>query len=47
MIIDLIRKNCEEEKIALLIVTHSMAIADQFSRVDRLEQINRAYASVK
>jgi ABC-type lipoprotein export system ATPase subunit len=41
-IIDLIRRSCEEEGIALLIVTHSMAIAEQFTRVERLESINRA-----
>jgi ABC-type lipoprotein export system ATPase subunit len=43
-IIDLIRQNCEDEQIAMLIVTHSRAVSDQFSRVDRLEQINQAYA---
>lgn len=42
MIIDLIRKSCEEERIALMIVTHSMAVAEQFPRVDQLESINRA-----
>ena len=47
MIIDLIRENCAEERIALLIVTHSMAIADQFPRVDRLENINRVHSSAR
>ncbi len=42
MIIDLIRNCCKDENIALLIVTHSMQIADQFSRVDKLENINQA-----
>jgi len=46
-IIDLIRESCAEERIALLIVTHSMAIADQFPRVDRLEEINRVHVGVK
>lgn len=41
MIIDLIRQSCEEDKIALLMVTHSMEVAGQFSRVDRLDEINR------
>lgn len=45
MIIDLIRENCQQEGVALLVVTHSMAIADQFPRVDRLEQINRIHAA--
>lgn len=43
-IIELIRQSCQEEQISLLMVTHSMAIADQFSRVDRLEDINQAFA---
>ena len=47
MIIDLIRDNCADEGIALLIVTHSMTIAEQFSRVDRLEELNRAHAVKK
>lgn len=47
MIIDLIRRCCEDEKIALLLVTHSMQIANQFSRVDRLETVNRVAQSVK
>ena len=41
-IIDLIRETCREENVALLIVTHSMQIADQFTRVERLESLNRA-----
>ncbi|MCA9121614.1 MAG: ABC transporter ATP-binding protein [Planctomycetales bacterium] len=40
-VIDLIRETCREEKIALILVTHSMEVADQFDRVDRLEDINR------
>ena len=40
-IIDLIRQSCEADKIALLMVTHSMEVAGQFSRVERLEEINR------
>ena len=39
--IDLIRDTCEEDGIALLLVTHSMKVADQFDRVDRLEDINQ------
>ncbi|MBX3422851.1 MAG: ABC transporter ATP-binding protein [Pirellulaceae bacterium] len=41
-IIDLIRECCQAEQIALLVVTHSMQIAQQFDRVDRLEAINMA-----
>lgn len=40
-IIDLIRERCAEEKIAMIMVTHSMEVADQFDRVDRLEDINQ------
>jgi putative ABC transport system ATP-binding protein len=41
-IIDLIRSTCKEERVALIIVTHAMEVAEQFERVDRLEEINRA-----
>ena len=40
-IIDLIRQCCSDEDIALLMVTHSMAVADQFVRVENLASINR------
>lgn len=41
-IIDLIRQCCVEENIALLMVTHSMHVAEQFDRIDHLDQLNRA-----
>ncbi len=40
-IIDLIRETCREEKIALLMVTHATEVATQFSRADRLCDLNR------
>jgi putative ABC transport system ATP-binding protein len=40
-IVDLIRETCHEEKVALLLVTHSPEVSAQFSRVDKLEDINR------
>ncbi len=40
-IIDLIRTSCTDEKIALLMVTHSMQVSDQFDRVDRLNSVNQ------
>lgn len=43
-VIDLIRGTCDEENVTLLMVTHTMEVADQFSRVDRLEEINRIHA---
>lgn len=39
-ILDLIRETCREENVALIIVTHAHEVADQFSRVDRLEEFN-------
>ncbi len=43
-IVDLIRDTCGEEGVSLIIVTHSMEVASQFQRVDRLEEINRVTA---
>ena len=40
-IIDLIRESCAEEKVALIIVTHAAEVAEQFERVDQLDEINR------
>jgi putative ABC transport system ATP-binding protein len=43
-IVDLIRDTCREEKVALVMVTHSTEVAGQFQRVDRLEEINQVTA---
>lgn len=43
VIIDLIRQCCQDEEISLLIVTHSMHVAQQFSRVENLADINRVF----
>lgn len=43
-VIDLLRQTCEEEKVALVLVTHAPEVARQFHRVERLEQINRVLA---
>ncbi len=40
MIVELIRETCREEEVALVMVTHSKEVADQFERQDRLEEIN-------
>jgi len=45
-IIDLIRETCAEEKIALMMVTHSTEVAGRFGRVERLEEINQVLAKV-
>ena len=46
-IVDLIRETCEEEKIALLMVTHAMEVANQFKRIDRLDEINHVVARAR
>ncbi|MBB3206940.1 putative ABC transport system ATP-binding protein [Rhodopirellula rubra] len=40
-VLDLIIDSCRNESIALLMVTHSMEVAGRFSRIERLEDINR------
>ncbi len=40
-IIDLVRETCREEDVALLLVTHTPEVAEQFTRVDRLEDFNQ------
>jgi putative ABC transport system ATP-binding protein len=44
-VVDLIRETCHEESVALILVTHAPEVAEQFERVEYLEQINRAWAS--
>ncbi len=46
-IVDLICQTCREENVALLMVTHSLEVAGQFERVDKLEEINRAVGEVR
>lgn len=40
-VVQLIKDFCVEERVALIVVTHSNEVAGRFSRVDRLEEINR------
>ena len=40
-IVDLIRETCREEKVSLVMVTHSTEVSGQFDRIDRLEEINQ------
>ena len=40
-IIDLLREACQRENIAMLLVTHAPEVAQQFERVEQLEQVNR------
>ena len=44
-ILDLIREACLEEEVSLVMVTHSHEVAEQFPRVDRLEEFNLAVSS--
>jgi len=40
-VLDLIRETCREENVALLLVTHAPQVAEQFTRVERLSELNR------
>ena len=44
-IVDVIRQTCAEEDVALVLVTHTAEVAEQFDRVDHLEEFNRAVVS--
>ena len=44
-VLDLIRHTCREEQVALVLVTHTAEVAEQFERVDRLEDFNCAGAA--
>jgi ABC-type lipoprotein export system ATPase subunit len=44
-ILDLIRETSREEHVALMLVTHSSEVAQQFPRIDRLEEFNLAISS--
>lgn len=39
-VIDMLRNTCEEENVALILVTHAPEVANQFTRVDKLAEIN-------
>lgn len=44
-IIDAIRSTCQEQQVALLLVTHAPQVAAQFNRVEQLEQLNQVVAA--
>jgi ABC-type lipoprotein export system ATPase subunit len=46
-ILDLLREACREEKVTLVLVTHSPLVAEQFDRVERLEEFNRVSKKMK
>ncbi len=41
-ILDLIRSACTADNVSLLLVTHSIDVAEQFERIERLEEFNTA-----
>jgi putative ABC transport system ATP-binding protein len=45
-VIDLLREVCREENVAMLLVTHADEVSNQFERVEHLEELNRAMATV-
>lgn len=45
-VIDLLRAACDKEGVAMLLVTHSPEVSDQFERIEQLEQVNRAVPAV-
>ena len=44
-VLDLIRITCLEEGVSLLMVTHDMELAAKFDRIEKLDEINRVFAS--
>ncbi len=43
-VIDLLREACRAEQVAMLLVTHADEVANQFERVEHLEELNRVVA---
>lgn len=43
-VIDLLREVCQDEQVAMLLVTHSDEVSKQFDRVEQLEEVNRVIA---
>jgi putative ABC transport system ATP-binding protein len=44
-VIDLLREVCRDENVAMLLVTHADEVANQFERVEHLEELNRVIAA--
>jgi putative ABC transport system ATP-binding protein len=45
-IIDLIRAQSSEENVALILVTHTPEVSEQFTRVEHLDRLNQAVVNV-
>ena len=41
-ILDLLRSACTADNVSLLLVTHSISVAEQFDRIERLDEFNTA-----
>lgn len=41
-VVDMLREGCREDNVALMVVTHTPEVANQFDRRDNLEHFNRA-----
>lgn len=44
-VVDLLRSVCQDEQVAMLLVTHSDEVSGQFDRVEQLEEINRVVSA--
>ncbi|MBR2005171.1 MAG: ATP-binding cassette domain-containing protein, partial [Thermoguttaceae bacterium] len=40
LVVDMLRETCRAENVALILVTHSPQVAEQFDRVDLLTDVN-------
>ncbi len=43
-VLDLLRDSCREENVALIVVSHTPEVANQFDRIDNLQEFNRVRA---
>ncbi len=46
-VVELIQDTCREESVTLVLVTHTPEVAEQFDRVEQLEEINHPAAAVE
>lgn len=46
-VVDLLREVCNQENVAMLLVTHSPEVSQQFDRVEQLEEVNQLAALTK
>jgi len=43
-VVDLLKQTCQEQNVALVVVTHTPEVAEQFPRRVRIESFNRVLA---